>query len=272
MVQRLHNSKAGIQPNKVRQLQRAHGHIGAVLHDVIDILFLAHARLQTDDGLIDVGHEDAIGEEARGVGANGGDFAHALAELHGIGDGFGGGLDAGDDLDALLDGDRVHEVRADHAGAGGGVGGVCGGGGGDLGDGDGGGVGGEDGVGGTDLRELGEDFGFELWDLGDGFDYHVDVGEVFHLERRCEACPSFFGGGFGDALFRDVFGEELVGEREAFVQRSLGTVYERHGHGGFLGRDEGDAEALRQVVSTFSGQYLLYADVPSGRRPRRPVS
>lgn len=56
-MQHLHNRQTRIQPHEIRQLQRSHGHIRPVLHDPIDILFLPHARLETDDRFVDVGHE-----------------------------------------------------------------------------------------------------------------------------------------------------------------------------------------------------------------------
>jgi hypothetical protein len=102
---------------------------------------------------------------------------------------------------------------------------------------------------GADFGELSEDLGLEVWDLGDGFDDHVHVGEVGHVGCRVKAGASGFGVGFADALLGDVFGEELVGEREAFVKGGLGGVDEGNGDGGFLRSDEGDAETLVGGVS-----------------------
>lgn len=174
-MQHLHNRQTRINANEIRQLQRAHGHIRPILHDIIDILLLPHARLQTDDRFVDIRHEDPVREEAGRVRGLRRHFAHFLDDGQGGRDGGRGGLQAGDDLDAFLHGDGVHEVGADDAGGGGEVGGVVlwGRGGGDFGDGYGGGVRGEDGVGGADLGELGEDGGFERGDLGDGFDDEV---------------------------------------------------------------------------------------------------
>lgn len=156
-VQHLHNAQARVQPNEVRQLQRAHRHVRPVLHDRVDAVPVADAGLQRDDRLVDVRHQDAVRQEARRVGRQRGNLAHALAELEGCRERRGRGLQAGDDLHALLDGHGVHEVRAEHAAAGGEVGGILARGGGDARDADGGGVGCEDGVGGADVGEVRED-------------------------------------------------------------------------------------------------------------------
>ena len=169
-MQHPHDRQTRVQPDKVRQLQRAHRHIGAVAHDVVNVLARpSHARLETDDGLVDVRHQDPVGEKAGRVGAAGGRLAHALAEGSGGGDGGGGRLQARDDFDAALDGDGIHEVGCYDAGGGVGVGGRRGlGGGGDARDGDGGCVCGENGMRGTDLGEAGEDGGLEVGDFLDG--------------------------------------------------------------------------------------------------------
>ena len=187
-MQHLHDRQTRIQPDEIRQRQGAHGYIRPVLHDRVDVFFRAHARLETDDGLVDIRHQDPVGQEARGVAGLGGDLAHALHELEGRGEGGIGGLQAGDDLDALLDGDGVHEVRGDDARGGAEVGWVVGvGGAGDFGDGDARGVGGEDGVRGADLCELAEDGGFQRGDLGDGFDHEVYVREGGEVRGGMEA-------------------------------------------------------------------------------------
>lgn len=107
----IHNSKTSIKTNKISERQWTHRHICAVLHDTIDILFVAHAGFQADNGFVDVWHKDAIGKEARCVGRDGGDFAHTLNEFECRFESLGGCLQPRDDFDALLDWDRVHEVR-----------------------------------------------------------------------------------------------------------------------------------------------------------------
>lgn len=202
LVQDIHDSQAGVQTNEVGQRQRTHGDVGAVLHDVVDVLAATDAGLEADDGLVDVGHEDTVGQEAGRVGGDGGDLAHALHELESGVDGLLGGLQAGDDLHALLDRDGVHEVRGDDARGSLEILGVRGGGRGDLGDGDGRGVGREDRVLGRDLGQLGEDARLQVGDLGDGLDHEVNGRQVVHLQG---------GGDAGADNVRCVAGETLLG-------------------------------------------------------------
>lgn len=208
-VQHLHDGQARVEADKVGQLERAHGHVGAVLHDGVDGVAVADARLEADDGLVDIRHEDAVGQEAGRVGRHRGDLAEALAKGDGGVERGLRRLQAADDLDALLHGHGVHKVRRDDAGAVGRVGGVLGGGGGDARDGDGRRVGGQDGVLGADLGELGEDVKLELGDLGDGLDDEVDVGEGVDGGCWGEEGARSVGLLLGDAVLGDVFGEEL---------------------------------------------------------------
>ena len=204
LVQHLHDSQAGIKTDEVRQLEGTHGHVGAVLHDGIDRIAVADARLKADDGLVDVRHQDAVGQEARAVLGDGGDLAQLLAELDGGVEGFLAGLQAADDLDALLDGDRVHEVRGHDARAVGGVVGVLGRGSGDARDGDGRRVGRQDGVLGADLGELGEDIKLKLGDLRHGLDHEVDAMQVVEARGGLEKGAGRVGLVLGDAVLGDV--------------------------------------------------------------------
>lgn len=191
-------------------MKGTHGHIGTVLHDGINRVSVAHPGLEANDGLVDVRHQDAVGQEARRVGRHRGDLAHALAESDGGLEGLLAGLQAADDLDALLHRHGVHEVRGDDAGRGRGVGGIRGGGRGDLGDGDGGRVGGEDGVRGADLGELAEDVELELGDLGDGLDDEVDRREIFQLCASCQEGAGLVGLLLCDSRLGDILGEEFI--------------------------------------------------------------
>ena len=180
-MQYFHNGEAGIQTDEIGELERTHGHVGTVLHDGIDRVSVAHSRLQADDGLVDVRHQDAVGQEPRRVSGHRGDLAHALAELDSGVEGLLACLQTADDLHALLHRHRVHEVGGDYAGGGRGVGRIRGRGGGNLGDGDGGRVGGENGMLGADLGKLAEDVELEFRDLGNGFNDEVDGREILHL-------------------------------------------------------------------------------------------
>lgn len=209
-MQDLHDGQARVDTDEIGQLQRAHGDIGSVLHDGVDIISAAHARLETDDGLVDVGHQDAVGEEARRVGGLGRDLAHLLAELERGVDGLLAGLQARDDLHALLDRHGVHEVRRDDARRGRGVGGVGGRRCRNARDGDGGCVGGQDGVRRADLGELAEDGELEVGDLRDGFNHKVHLAESVDGRGRGEAGPDLVGLSLGDSFFGDIFGQELL--------------------------------------------------------------
>lgn len=131
-MQDIHDREASIKPNEIRQLERTHGDVGAILHDSVDGIPVSDAGFEADDCFVDVGHQDAVGEETGGVDGVGDNFTHFLDEGDGGGEGGGGGLEAGDDFDTFLDRDGVHEVGCYYAGGGGGVerfGGVLGGGG-----------------------------------------------------------------------------------------------------------------------------------------------
>lgn len=88
-MQDLHDGQAGIKTDKIGKLERAHGHVCPVFHDVVNVLLAADTGLETYNGFIDVRHQNAIGKETRRVGRGGGDLAHPLAEFHGSSEGFG---------------------------------------------------------------------------------------------------------------------------------------------------------------------------------------
>lgn len=112
-VQGFHDGEASVEANKVGQGQGAHGNIGSILHNAIDVFFCPDALFQADDGFVDVRHQNSVGQEARDVGGDGWDLAHLLAEVYSGFEGLGRGLETRDDLDAFLDGDGVHEVGGD---------------------------------------------------------------------------------------------------------------------------------------------------------------
>lgn len=172
-MQDVHNGQAGVQANEVRQHQRTHGDVRPILHDAVDVLAATDTSLKAGNSLVNVRHQDAVSEETRRVGRDRCDLAHALHKRYSGVDGLLGSLQARDNLHALLDRDRVHEVRRDHARGRLEVLSIRGGSGGDLGDGDGRGVGGEDRVLGSNLGKLGEDGALEVLDLRNRLDDKV---------------------------------------------------------------------------------------------------
>lgn len=98
------------------------------------------------------------------------------------------------------------------------------------------------------MGELGEDLGFEGGDLWDGFDDHVDGGEIGELGGGRETGANRIRVGLREFLFGDVFGEELFGKGNAFVERGLGGIDEGDGDLGDSGGDEGDSNALGFVL------------------------
>lgn len=121
-MQNIHDRQTRINANEIRQLQRAHGYIRPVLHDIIDIFFCSYAGLETNDRFVDIRHQDPVGKKARRVRGLGWYFPHFLHKGQSGGDCGLGGLETGDYLDALLDGDGVHEMGAYYTGGGGEVG------------------------------------------------------------------------------------------------------------------------------------------------------
>ena len=69
------------------------------------------------------------------------------------------------------------------------------------------------------LGQLGEYLLLQRRDLGHRFDDEVDLGQVFHPRRGRQARACRFRDLFCDPRLRDIFGQQLVGELEAFVQR-----------------------------------------------------
>lgn len=44
LMQDLHYRQARINTNKISELQRAHGHVGTILHDIINVLLRPYTR------------------------------------------------------------------------------------------------------------------------------------------------------------------------------------------------------------------------------------
>lgn len=111
LVKNVHDCKACVEANEISQNEGAHGHVGASLHNVVNILTATNTSLQTNHGLVDVRHQDTVGKEARCIGRHRGHLTHSLDKGNGSVHGLLGCLESPDNLYTLLDGNRVHEVR-----------------------------------------------------------------------------------------------------------------------------------------------------------------
>ena len=73
----------GVEPDEVRELQRAHRLVGAELHRGVDVLGGAEALHQREAGLVEHRDEDAVDDEARVVLARPPGLAHLLGQRPG---------------------------------------------------------------------------------------------------------------------------------------------------------------------------------------------
>lgn len=110
---------------------------------------------------------------------------------------------------------------------------------------------------GTYLRQLGEDLLLEGRDFGHSFNDHVDVGKVGQLCGRFQSVSCGFCNVLGYFLFRDIFGKELVGECEAFVEGGLRVVDESDRDLGSLGGDKRNSQTLHIISRCNTGSGCL---------------
>lgn len=75
-VQHLHDEQTSVQSDEVGESQGTHWHVGSQLHCLINIFLRADSLVEGVDGLVDVGHQQAVGDEPRGVLGGGGLLAH----------------------------------------------------------------------------------------------------------------------------------------------------------------------------------------------------
>lgn len=247
LVQDSHDGKTSIKTNEVSQGKGTHGHGTSVLENVVNVLLLTDTGLEGDDGLVDVRHEDSVGEETGRVLGDGGDLAHSLDDLQGGGQSLGRGLQTGDDLDTLLDGHGVHEVSRDDSGS------SSSSSSGNLGDGDGRGVGGQNGILLGPLVEVSEDVKLELGDLGDSLDDHVHVSHG-RLQVGVSGNSASHGLGLvaGQTTLTHVLLKQLVHELESLVESGLVGVNEVHLETGLVGSHQSDSQT--HLASSNDGQ------------------
>ncbi len=80
-VQDFHNVEHHVEADQIGQRQRAHGMGHAQFHDGIYALGFGDAFVQGKDGFVDHRHENAIGDEARGILHHNGRLAHLPADF-----------------------------------------------------------------------------------------------------------------------------------------------------------------------------------------------
>jgi hypothetical protein len=183
--------------------------------------------------LVDHGHQDPVGHEARVVGDLDRRLADRARELHHGGGGRVARGEAADHLDELHDRDRVHEVHADHLlGAPGARR--------DLGDGDRARVRREDRPVAGEAVEVGEDLELEVAVLGRGLDHERRVGRRAEVGARREAAERGVAGGAVEGALLHLPLQVLLDGLAAAGERGVADV--EHGHvEAALGEDVGDA-------------------------------
>lgn len=206
----LHDGQAGVEANEVGQLQGTHGDVGAILHDGVNRVAVTNTRVETDNGLVDIWHENPVGEETGRIGRDRGDLAQPLAESNGGVQGCLARLEPADDLDTLLNRDGVHEMSGDYSRAIGHVGWVQGGSGSDAGDGDGGRISSQNGMLGAYLCQFGEDIKLQVGNLWNGLDDEVDIAKRVKGCCRSEESTSGVCLLLCDALLCYILGEQFL--------------------------------------------------------------
>ena len=114
VVKHLANREDGIQSDEISEGQRAHGRVGAQFHGLVDVLNSADALIEREHGLVDVGNQDSVGDEAWHVSRRSRLLLHSLRQVQGRREGRLVGLERCDDLDQLHHWHWVHEVHSNH--------------------------------------------------------------------------------------------------------------------------------------------------------------
>ena len=105
--------KHGVVANQIRESQRTDGVVHAQLHDAINGFGFCHAFLKRENGFVNHGTKDAVGNKAGCIVARESGLAHLLGSLHHGGVGRFAGVCSVDDFNEFHDGNRVHEMHTD---------------------------------------------------------------------------------------------------------------------------------------------------------------
>ena len=129
-VQNFHDEQTGIKSDEIRKGKGSHWNIGSQFHSFIDVLFGANTFVKCKDGLVNIRHQQSIGDKPGDIFRSWGFFRHLLGKstlshfirLGGL-MGLVWGLKGSNDLHKFHDRDGVHEMHADNfVGSGCGVG------------------------------------------------------------------------------------------------------------------------------------------------------
>lgn len=113
VMQHFQNGMTDIKPDEVCQLQGAHRVGHSQLHYGINFLYAGDAFVEAVNGLVDHGHQDAVGYKSGIIVDDAGDLPQLSGDLHHFfGDVFIRSI-AVDDLYKLHDGNGVHKVETD---------------------------------------------------------------------------------------------------------------------------------------------------------------
>ncbi len=173
-----------VQPDEVEQRERPHGVAAAELHAAVDVGRRGDALLQRPHGVEQIGHQQAVHDEARAVAGRDRLLAEPPGEGHRPVERLPAGRHGPHDLDQRHERHGIEEVEADEAvGPAGGRR--------HLADGEAGGVGGEDRRRRAAGVELAPELGLEPEVLGDRLDDEVAAREVGEVggERRGAPAP-----------------------------------------------------------------------------------
>src|SRR5438093_1508322 len=175
VLEHLHDGETDIETDQVGERQRTQRMVHAELHDLIDRLRRRHPLVYTEDRFIDHRHEDAIRHESGRVVDHDGGLAQLLCDFDGLRDHLVPRPASPHYFDERHQGDRIHEMHADHPAR---LVGVLG----NLVNGDGRGVAGKDGGGRRKTPEVAENLEFDLAVLCRRLDHVLSI--LRRLERR----------------------------------------------------------------------------------------
>ncbi len=113
-IEDLHDSQAGVKTDEISKSEGSHRNIGSQLHCLVDVLCSANTFVKSEHRLVDVGHQNAIRDKTWDITSGRACLAHAFGKLESRCKSCIICLKGSDNFDELHDGDRVHEMHANH--------------------------------------------------------------------------------------------------------------------------------------------------------------